>query len=50
MIILAKIKQILDSELKPDKLGEIFEAINENAIRLFQKLFVENLNFDIVRG
>ena len=50
MVNVAKIKHILDNELKPDKLGENFEEINENAVKLFQKLFVENLNFDLVRG
>ncbi len=50
MVKIAEIKKILDTELKPDKLGENFEEINENAIKLFQKLFVENLNFVLVRG
>lgn len=50
MVNEAIIKRILDFELKPDKLGENFEEINEHAIKLFQKLFVENLNFDLVRG
>jgi len=50
MVNEARIKQIFDTELKTDKLGENFEEINENVIKLFQKLFVENLNFDLVRG
>ena len=38
MVNVAKIKQILDIELKPEKLGENFKEINENAVKLFQKL------------
>lgn len=46
----SEIKKLLDNELKPDKLGKTFEEINKNAISFFQKLFVEQLNFDLIEG
>lgn len=46
----SEIKNLLDNELKPDKLGKTFEEINKNAIGFFQKLFVEQLNFDLIEG
>jgi len=50
MVNASELKQILDNKLKPKLLGENFEEINTNAIKLFQKLFVENLNFDLING
>jgi len=46
----SEIKKLLDNKLKPDKMGKIFEEINKNAIGFFQKLFVEQLNFNLVKG
>ncbi|KKK52768.1 hypothetical protein LCGC14_3101590, partial [marine sediment metagenome] len=45
-----EIKKLLDNELKPDIMGKTFEEINKNAISFFQKLFVEQLNFDLIEG
>ena len=46
----SEIKNLLDNELKLEKLGDNFEDINDNAIRFFQKLFVEQLNFELRGG
>ncbi|MHA1336546.1 MAG: hypothetical protein ACTSPW_12475 [Promethearchaeota archaeon] len=45
-----EIKDMLDNELKPKKLGLDFDEININAIKFFQKLFVEKLHFDLIKG
>ncbi len=44
------IRDILDNELKPAFLGDNFDVINANAIKIFQKLFVEHLHFDLSEG
>ncbi|MHA1231523.1 MAG: Eco57I restriction-modification methylase domain-containing protein [Candidatus Helarchaeota archaeon] len=50
MVNAQEIKDLLDNELKPKKLGVDFDEININAIKFFQKLFVEKLHFDLIKG
>ncbi|MFW9879245.1 MAG: N-6 DNA methylase, partial [Candidatus Thorarchaeota archaeon] len=49
MVNVGEIKRILDKDLKPKKLGKSFGEINENAMKLFQRLFIEYLNFDLAK-
>lgn len=46
----SEIKNLLDNELQLEKLGKNFEDINNNVIKFFQKLFVEQLNFEFRGG
>ncbi|MBD3213216.1 MAG: N-6 DNA methylase, partial [Candidatus Lokiarchaeota archaeon] len=50
MTLSTEIKNLFDGKLILDDLGTNFNEQNTNAIKLFQKLFVEKLNFELIQG
>jgi methylase of polypeptide subunit release factors len=50
MTLSTEIKSLFDDKLILEELGTNFNEQNTNAIKLFQKLFVEKLNFELIQG